>query len=78
MTDELRYLRGLIGEAMRFQFAELTCKVVINGEEIVVRQVVDTSVYARPEMRAQVEEGIRRELIDQILKRWQPEISVRT
>lgn len=78
MTDELRYLRGLIGEAMRFQVAELTCKVVINGEEIVVRQVVDTSVYARPEMRAQVEEGIRRELIDQILKRWQPEISVRT
>lgn len=78
MTDGPQWYRDLIAEAMRFQVAELTCKVVINGEEIVVRKVVDTYVYARPEMRAQVEEGIRRELIDQILKRWQPEISART
>lgn len=78
MTDEPQWYRDLIDEATAPHLIELTCKVIINGEEIAVRRVADASVYAQPEMRAQVDAGIRHALVTGILERWQPEISART
>jgi len=78
MSETPQWYRDILAEAGMSPVTELICKVIVNGEEIAVRQLVDSTAYARPEVRAQVDEGIRHALVMEILKKWQPKISSRT
>lgn len=56
----------------------LSCTAVVNGEQIVVSQVVDSVAYdTDPALREYADASVRAALAVALVKKWQPKIKKR-
>lgn len=60
-----------------FQRVSLSCQAEVGGEVVTARMTVAQPVWDDPEARQAIERHIRLSLMEQILKKWTPKITVR-
>lgn len=73
------YENGGLGPLVRplFTQVEVTCEIVVNGEKVAVRQLVDGELWADPQLRKHATEIVQMALLTEVFKKFPPPVTVR-